>query len=61
MEDVAKRGQGRGRVRMRRVGSVIGRAAGGVHGQRRQQLSNEIRETIVDYVINHGLAMQEGE
>ena len=32
-----------------------GRAGRGVHGQRRNQLSNEIRATLVDHVINHGL------
>ncbi|KAK0151031.1 hypothetical protein N1851_007823 [Merluccius polli] len=31
----------------------------GVHGQRRNQLSNEIRATLVDHVINHGLTMHE--
>jgi hypothetical protein len=50
---------GRGRVRMRGGGRVRGRgrAGRGVHGQRRQQLSNEIRATLVDHVINHGLTM----
>ncbi len=42
-----------GRVRGR------GRAGRGVHGQRRQTLSNEIRATLVDHVINHGLTMRE--
>lgn len=36
-----------------------GRAGRGGHGQRRQQLSNEIRATLVDHVINHGLTMRE--
>ncbi|XP_070291185.1 uncharacterized protein [Salvelinus sp. IW2-2015] len=45
--------RGGGRVRGR------GRAGRGVHGQRRQQLSNEIRATLVDHVINHGLTMRE--
>lgn len=44
--------RGGGRVRGR------GRAGRGVHGQRRR-LSNEIRATLVDHVINHGLTMQE--
>lgn len=61
MEAVAERGRGRGRgrVRMRGGGRVRGRgrAGRGVHGQRRQQLSNEIRATLVDHVINHGLTM----
>ncbi len=46
------RGQGRGR----------GRSGGGVgHAQRRRQpnLCNEIRATIVDHVINHGLTPRE--
>lgn len=61
MEAVAERGRGRGRVRMRGGGRVRGRgrAGRGVHGQRRQQLSNEIRATLVDHVINHGLTMRE--
>ena len=36
-----------------------GRAGRGGHSQRRQQLSNEIRATSVERVINHGLTMQE--
>ncbi|KAK0136832.1 hypothetical protein N1851_027005 [Merluccius polli] len=55
------RGRGRGRARMRGGGRVRGRgrAGRGVHGQRRNQLSNEIRATLVDHVINHGLTMHE--
>ena len=54
MEDVAETGRGRGRVRMRGGGRLRGRgrAGRGVHGQRKQQLSNEIRATLVDHVIN---------
>ncbi|XP_045560151.1 uncharacterized protein [Salmo salar] len=61
MEAVAERGRGRGRVRIRGGGRVRGRgrAGRGVHGQRRQQLSNEMRATLVDHVINHGLTMRE--
>ena len=59
MKDVAERGRGGGRVRMRRGGRVRGRAGRGGHGQRRQQLSNEIRATLVDHVINHGLTLRE--
>ena len=61
MEAVAERGKGRGRVRMRGGGRVrgMGRAGRGVHGQRRQHLSNEIRATLVDHVINRGLTMRE--
>ena len=44
---------------MRRGGRVRGRAGRGGHGQRRQQLSNEIRATLVDHVINHGLTLRE--
>ena len=45
---------------MRGGGRVRGRGrAGRGHGQRRQQLSNEIRATLVDHVINHGLTMRE--
>lgn len=45
MEDGAERGRGRGRLRIRGGGRVRGRgrAGRGVHGQRRQTLSNEIR------------------
>ena len=42
---------------MRGGGRVRGRAGRGGHGQRRQQLSNEIRAASVDHVINHGLTM----
>ena len=58
MEAITERG--RGRLRMRKGGRVRGRgrAAKGVHGQRRQ-LSNEIRATLVDHVINHGQTMGE--
>ncbi|XP_016341056.1 uncharacterized protein LOC107693786 [Sinocyclocheilus anshuiensis] len=61
MEDIAERGRGRGRLRIRGGGRVRGRgrAGRGVHGQRRQTLSNEIRATLVDHVINHGLTMRE--
>ena len=45
--------RGGGRVRGR------GRAGRGGHGQKRQQLSNEIRAILVDHVINHGLTMRE--
>ena len=44
---------------MRGGGRVRGRADRGGHGQRRQQLSNEIRATLVDHVINHGLTLRE--
>ncbi|XP_047676533.1 uncharacterized protein LOC113637723 [Tachysurus fulvidraco] len=47
------------RLRIRGGGRVRGRAGRGVHGQRRQTLSNEIRATLVDHVINHGLTMRE--
>ncbi|XP_035656281.2 uncharacterized protein LOC118402297 [Oncorhynchus keta] len=63
MEAVAERGRERGRVIMRGGGGGrvrgIGRAGRGVHCQRRQHLSNEIRATVVDHVINHGLTMRE--
>ena len=54
MEDVAERGGGWGRGRMRGGRRVIGRAGRGGHGQRRQQPSNELRATLVGHVINHG-------
>ena len=57
MEDVAEREGGRGRVRMRGEGRVRGRAGRRGHGQRRKQLSNEIRATSVDHVINHRLTL----
>ncbi|KAI2657470.1 Insertion element IS630 uncharacterized 39 kDa protein [Labeo rohita] len=61
MEDIAERGRGRGRLRIRGGGRVRGRgrAGRGLHGQRRQTLSNEIRATLVDHVIHHGLTMRE--
>ena len=43
--------RGGGRVRSR------GRAGRRRHGQRRQQLSNEIRAALADHVINHGLTL----
>ena len=48
---------GGGRVRM--WGGVRGRAGRGGHGQRRQQLSDEIRAALADHVINHGLTPRE--
>ena len=51
------RRRGGGRVRMRGGGRVRGRAGRGGHGQRRQQLSNEIRATLVHHIINHGLTL----
>ena len=59
IEDVAESGRGGGRVRMRGGGRVRGRAGRGGHGQRRQQLSNENRATLVDHIINHGLTLRE--
>ena len=46
---------------MRKGGRVRGRVRDvrGDHVQRRQQLSNEIRATLVDHVINHGLTLRE--
>ena len=44
---------------MRGGGRVRGRAGRGGHGQRRQQLSNENRATLVDHIINHGLTLRE--
>ena len=44
---------------MRGAGRVRGRICRGGHGQRRQQLSNEIRATSVDHVINRGLTVRE--
>ncbi len=64
-------GGGRGRVRMRGGirreqgggrGQGRGRPVGGVeHAQRirKPNLCNEIRATIVDHVINHGLTLRE--
>ena len=44
---------------MRGGGRVRGRAGRGGHGQRRQQLSNEIRATLVDHVINRRLTLRQ--
>lgn len=49
------RGQQRGQIQRRRVG-------GRGRGQRREgrrAISDEIRATLVDHVINHGLTMRE--
>ena len=59
MEDVVERGGGRGRVKIRGGGRVRGRAIRGGHSQIRQYISNEIRATLVDHVINHGLTLRE--
>lgn len=57
------RGQQRGQIQRRRVGrgGVGGRGRRG-RGQRREgrrAISDEIRATLVDHVINHGLTMRE--
>lgn len=44
------RGRGRGRAQNR---------GGGRRGQVHRQIPNEIRATLVDHVINHGLTMAE--
>lgn len=58
------RGQQRGQIQRQRVGrggGVGGRGRRG-RGQRREgrrAISDEIRATLVDHVINHGLTMRE--
>lgn len=57
------RGHQRGQIQRRRVGrgGVGGRGRRG-RGQRREgrrAISDEIRATLVDHVINHGLTMRE--
>lgn len=58
------RGRGGGRARGRGRGGGRGRGrpeAGGERAQRRRgpNLSNEIRATLVDHVVNHGLTLRE--
>ncbi len=53
-EEGGGRGQGRGRGRGRPVGGL-----GHAERIRKPNLCNEIRATIVDHVINHGLTLRE--
>ena len=55
------RGGGRGRGRERGRGRGRGRPEAGIHALRRRgpNLSNEIRATLVDHVVNHGLTLRE--
>lgn len=58
------RGRGGGRARGRGRGGGRGRGrpeAGGERAQKRRgpNLSNEIRATLVDHVVNHGLTLKE--
>lgn len=52
------RGQQRGQIQRRRVG-VGGRRGRGQRREGRRAISDEIRATLVDHVINHGLTMRE--
>lgn len=57
-------GRARGRARGRGRGGGRGRGrpeAGGGEAQRRRgsNLTNEIRATLVDHVVNHGLTLRE--
>lgn len=51
------RGQQRGQIQRRRVGR--GRRGRGQRREGRRAISDEIRATLVDHVINHGLTMRE--
>lgn len=53
------RGQQRGQIQRRRVGGVGGRRGRGQRREGRRAISDEIRATLVDHVINHGLTMRE--
>lgn len=54
------RGQQRGQIQRRRVGvGGIGRRGRGQRREGRRAISDEIRATLVDHVINHGLTMRE--
>lgn len=57
------RGQQQGQIQRRRVGGVGGRGRGrrgrGQRREGRRAISDEIRATLVDHVINHGLTMRE--
>lgn len=56
------RGQQRGQIQRRRVGRGVGGRGRRGRGQRREgrrAISDEIRATLVDHVINHGLTMRE--
>ncbi len=47
------------RVRERGVGRGRGRGRGQRRGPVRRRVSDDIRATLVDHVINHGLSMRE--
>lgn len=57
--------RGRGRVRMRggrrggRGGGGQERGRGGRRGRQRVEISDEIRATVIDHVLVHGLTMRE--
>lgn len=59
------RGRGQGRVRMRggrrggRGGGGQERGRGGRRGRQRVEISDEIRATVIDHVLVHGLTMRE--
>lgn len=53
------RGQQRGQIQRRRVGTGVGRRGRGQRREGRRAISDEIRATLVDHVINHGLTMRE--
>lgn len=56
------RGQQRGQIQRQRVGrggGVGGRRGRGQRREGRRAISDEIRATLVDHVINHGLTMRE--
>lgn len=50
------RERGRGRQRQRGAGHGRGR---GAPGNMRRYISDDIRATLIDHVINHGLTMKE--
>lgn len=54
------RGQQRGQIQRRTVGGRgRGRRGRGQRREGRRAISDEIRATLVDHVINHGLTMRE--
>ncbi|XP_039676872.1 uncharacterized protein LOC120571846 [Perca fluviatilis] len=59
MDQRGHRVRGHGRGARRRGAHMRGGGAAAARGQNRAQVSNEIRATIIDHVINHGLSFRE--
>lgn len=59
MDQRGHRVRGHGRGARGRGARMRGGGAAAARGQNRAQVSNEIRATIIDHVINHGLSFRE--